>query len=310
MGSTRKHEMGRKRETGRIEFASFAKINLTLEVGRRREDGYHEIDSVAQVIDIRDRLEVEKAAPGVIEVEVESGDAPRGEENLVYKACEAFFRASGVSGGARFRLTKRIPMQAGLGGGSGNAAAAVVALDRLYEMGLPVEELARIASGIGSDAALFVYGGTVRMRSRGDLVELLPDAPELDLVVIKPDVGVSTGWAYAELDRNPDCGPRGACDRAEPAIRRRDRDALIESLSNDFDGVVSRAFEDVREAKSLLIGAGARRAMLCGSGSAVLGVFGSRNDARGAARNAQGRFAHVFQTHTLTRAESSGVLTR
>ncbi len=291
----------------RVEIASPAKVNLTLEVGSKRPDGYHEIDSVAQVIDLWDRLSVERAEPGTIEVEVE-GDAPQGRENLVYKACEAFFQASGVRGGARFRLAKSVPVQAGLGGGSGNTAAAIIGLDRLYETHLGNGDLCPIAASVGSDAGLFVYGGTVRMRGRGDLVEPLPDAPELQLVVLKPDVGVSTAWAYGELDKVPNRRASGASSRAEQAVRAGDRDGLIESLWNDFDRVVLETLSEIGEAKAFLIGAGARRAVLCGSGSAVFGVFDSCEEARGAVERAQRRFAHVFLTRTLSRAESSGVL--
>ena len=294
----------------RVEIVSPAKVNLTLEVGARRADGYHEIDSVAQVIDLVDRLALEKARAGVIEVAIECGDAPGGSENLVYRACEAFLQATGIRGGARFRLAKRIPAQAGLGGGSGNAAAAVVGLDRLYETGLSREELCAIAASVGSDAGLFVHGGTVRMRGRGDVIEPLPDAPELELVVVKPDVGVSTAWAYGELDATPARNPRGASDRAQQAVQAGDRDGLVDSLSNDFDPVVLRAFGEISEAKAFLCGAGARRALLCGSGSAVFGVFGSHEDAELAAESAQRRFSHVFLTRTLSRAESSGVLSQ
>ncbi|MCX8053986.1 MAG: 4-(cytidine 5'-diphospho)-2-C-methyl-D-erythritol kinase, partial [Armatimonadetes bacterium] len=247
----------------RIEAVSFAKVNLTLEVGDERADGYHEIDSVVQVIDLSDRLIVETAPAGVIEVAVEEGDAPNGCENLVYKACEAFFRATGVSGGARFGLTKRVPVQAGLGGGSANAAAALAALDRLFGTGLDVSRLSAIAAEVGSDVALFIYGGTVRMRGRGDFIEPLPDAPELIMVIIKPRVGVSTAWAYAELDRVGKHGMQGASEHAELAIRHGDRDGLIASLWNDFDPVVSVAFDEIREAKDLLMRAGARRTVLC-----------------------------------------------
>ncbi len=288
----------------RIEIVSSGKVNLTLEVGARRADGYHEIDSVAQVVDLADRLTLEDAPVGVIEVAVDGGDAPEGPRNLVHLAAEAFFRATGVRGGARFRLAKRIPAQAGLGGGSGNAAAALIALDRLYATGLTRAELSSIAATVGSDAALFVYGGTVRVRGRGDLIEPLPDAPELRLVIVKPDVGVSTAWAYAELDKTPERGNRGASDRAEEAVRAGDREGLIDGMWNDFDSVVSEAFDEIREAKSVLAQAGARRVMLCGSGSAVFGVFGSPRDADQAAEAVRSRFPESFVTRSLSRAEA------
>ncbi|MGC8863467.1 MAG: 4-(cytidine 5'-diphospho)-2-C-methyl-D-erythritol kinase [Armatimonadota bacterium] len=291
-----------------IEIHSRAKVNLTLEVGERRADGYHEIDSVVQIIDLTDRLIVRKAPVGVIDVLVDGGGAPEGPENLVYKACEAFFMASGVDGGAQFVLRKNIPMQAGLGGGSGNAAAALAALDELYGTALSPGDLCAIASSVGSDAGLFVIGGTMRVGGRGDLIRALPDAPELHLVVVKPDVGVSTAWAYSRLDTMPRQQRQGASEQAERAVASGDREALIESLWNDFDQVVADVYSEVREAGEVLIGAGARRVMLCGSGSAVFGVFDSKEAARAAAKNVRGQFPRVFATRSLSRAESRGVL--
>ena len=186
----------------KVKLLSRAKVNLSLDVSRLRPDGYHDIDSVAQVIDISDEIEVSKADAGTIEVLVEGGDAPSGKENLIYRACEVFFAETGTRGGARFVLRKRIPVQAGLGGGSGNAAAAIAGLNRLYEGGLTRDEMAALASKVGSDAALFIFGGTVRMSGRGERLKLLPDAPKMHLVVVKPSVGVSTAWAYAELDKH------------------------------------------------------------------------------------------------------------
>jgi 4-diphosphocytidyl-2-C-methyl-D-erythritol kinase len=286
-----------------IRLLSPAKVNLTLEVSDRREDGYHEIDSVIQVIDLADELTVTKAPAGVIEIDCGSADVPSGAGNVVYAACRAFFETARISGGARCEISKRIPVQAGLGGGSSNAAAVILALDTLYDTALPRPELAAIAAGVGSDAVLFVYGGTVRVRGRGELVEPLPDAPGLELVIVKADIGVSTAWAYAELDEELGERPKGASDRAERAIREHAREALVESLANDFDPVVSRAIGEVGLAKKLLDDCGARKSMLCGSGSAVFGVFNSRADAESAARMIRGVFRQVFVARGVGRGE-------
>ena len=287
-----------------VHLVSRAKVNLTLEVSARRPDGYHDIDSVAQIIDIKDELFISKAPEGSIEVDVDAKDVPSGKANLVYAACVEFFEAAGILAGARCALTKRIPAGAGLGGGSGNVAAAVVGLDQLYRTGLPIEQLGHIAASVSSDAALFIRAGTVRMRGRGEIVEPLPDAPELHLVVVKPDVGVSTTWAYAHLDKSGPRAPSGASDRAENAIRSSDRAALIDSLYNDFDRALTDSQEQIRRAGQALTDRGAISALLAGSGSAVFGVFASEHDARGAARALEQDFSTVFATHTLTRRES------
>jgi len=277
-----------------LELASYAKINLTLEVFDKRLDGYHEIDSIVQVIDLSDRLYISKEEPGVIDIEVDKPQVPSGPENSVYRACEVFFQAVGISGGAKCRIAKRIPTQAGLGGGSGNAAAALIALNKLYETGLTESELVELGSRIGSDVPLFIVGGTVRMRGRGELVESLPDAPKLHFVIVKPEVDVSTAWAYAELDRQPERCPAGASYKAESAIRLGDRNALIRSLWNDFDPVVSTAIPEVRNARCTLEEVGAEKSMLCGSGSAVFGVFESAESANSAATQLRNCYVEVF----------------
>lgn len=284
---------------------SYAKVNLTLEVSGLRPDGFHDIDSIAQIIDIRDVLTLSRDDDGIIEVVTERGDAPSGRDNTVYKACMSFFEATGVRGGVRCRLTKSIPAQAGLGGGSGNAAAAIAGLSKLYGCGLSAERLASIAAQVGSDAPLFIYGGTVRMSGRGEQIEPLADAPELHLVVVKPDVGVSTPWAYRALDQSDIARTVGSSNAAERAIRRGDRAALVQCLSNDFDPVVTASTAEIATAKELLLRAGAGAAVLCGSGSAVFGVFDGPEAAARVANELKPRFAHVFATRTLRRSESA-----
>lgn len=289
----------------RIELASYAKVNLTLEVSDLRADGYHDIDSIVQIIDIKDELCITRANAGIIEVNTEAKGVPSGKGNLVYRACEAFFEATGIRGGAICELKKNIPAQAGLGGGSGNAAAAIAGLNRLYEAGLSVDKLAEIAAKVGSDGPLFIYGGTVRMRGRGEQIQPLPDAPELHMVVVKPDLGVSTGWAYSEMDRQTDRERRHVSDNLENSIRENDRIGVINNLWNDFDPVVSHALAAVQNAKQILMSNGAETAMLSGSGSAVFGVFPTHDDAESAASKLNGKFQRIFVTKTVGRKVES-----
>lgn len=267
----------------KIELASHAKINLTLEVSALRSDGYHDLDSVVQLIDLADELTIVEAPPGVIEVSTRGVGVPSGPENLVYRACKVFFEITGIRGGARCSINKVIPAQAGMGGGSGNAATAIVGLDRLFGTGMDIGPLISLAARIGSDVPLFVCSGTVRMRGRGDMITALPDAPAFNVVVIKPKRGVSTAWAYAELDKRGALAPTGASEEAEAAVKNGDRAGLVAAMMNDFDSVVESAFPEIAAAKQFLKELGARAAMLCGSGSAVFGLFESQAEAEAAA---------------------------
>ncbi len=283
-----------------LELASYAKINLTLEVLGKRPDGYHNIDSVVQVIDLSDSLYISKAEPGMIDVKVDLPEVPSGPKNSVYRACEVFFRAVGISGGAKCQITKRIPIQAGLGGGSGNAATALIALNRLYGTALNESKLVELGAIVGSDVPLFIVDGTVRMRGRGEIVEALPDAPQLYFVIVKPKANVLTAWAYSELDKQPKHRSVGASTIAERAIRRGDRNALIRCLYNDFEPVVAAAISEVRFIQCALEEVGAERAMLCGSGSAVFGVFESAESAEFAATQLRSRYGDVFSATNVS----------
>jgi len=287
-----------------ITLLSFAKVNLTLAVLDRRDDGYHDIDSVAQVIDLADELTVERAPHGVIEVTTDVQWAPSGPGNTAHQACVAFFEETGIRGGARVAIAKRVPARAGLGGGSANAAAVAAALDRVYETGLEMGVLSEIAARAGSDAPLFLYGGTVRMTGRGERVRPLSDAPGLDMLVVKPEADVSTAWAYAKLDELPRRRSSRAGDAAERAVVTGDRASVIDSLANDFDAAVTGEFDDIGEAKRSLAESGAQSVMLCGSGAAVFGVFPSRGAAEVARDRVSRDLAQVFVTRGLSRLES------
>ncbi|MDO8683371.1 MAG: 4-(cytidine 5'-diphospho)-2-C-methyl-D-erythritol kinase [Armatimonadota bacterium] len=182
-----------------INIRSFAKVNIALDVLDKRPDGYHNIESVVQTISLHDCVTIARRDDGQISVRTSDPAVPSGEGNLAYRACVMFLEAAGQSVGVDIMIEKAIPMQAGLGGGSSNAAAAVRGLNDLF--GRPLDEagLHRICAGVGSDAPLFLVGGTVFVSGRGEIVEPLPNVL-LDYVIVKPDVGVSTAWAYGSLE--------------------------------------------------------------------------------------------------------------
>ena len=287
----------------RLILHSYAKVNLTLEVSSLRPDGFHDIDSVVSVIDLCDEMVAARADSGIQVTAGWDEPGPWGRDNTVYQAADVFFKTTGIKGGAHFLVRKRILSQAGLGGGSGNAATAISALDRLYDTRLSTTDMCAMGAQVGSDVPLFIVGGTVRMRGRGEIVEPLPDAPELNIVVVKPDAGVSTAWAYAELDRVERQANRTS-DAAEHAIRSGDRAALLGCLSNDFQPVIFSANRDILRCAEKLMDAGAKIAVLCGSGSSVFGVFESADQAVARAHRIRGHSAQVFVTKTITRAES------
>lgn len=249
-------------------FPAFAKINLSLEVVGRRPDGYHELRTIFQTIDLHDLLEIEATATPDVRLTCDDPNLPCDERNLVVRAAQALQAAAQTRRGARIRLQKRIPTQAGLGGGSSDAAATLLALRRLWAVNVSDAELHRIAAGLGADVPFFLTGGTALGLGRGDVIHPLPDAVLPFIVLIHPNVSVPTGPVFRRLN----------ADLTDAAAVR----TLAASLSvgvnwrqagNDLEAVVFEDFPAVREARDRLYVWGAQTARMSGSGGVVFGLF-------------------------------------
>jgi len=174
-----------------------AKINLFLEIVGRRLDGYHEIESIMQLIDLRDEVRLRRRRHG-IHVQVSGAELPEGRGNLAYRAAALALEAAGVTGGVEIQLSKRIPVAGGLGGGSSNAAAVLLGVSRLYELAWPRDFLQNLGSRLGSDVPFFLTDGLAVARGRGELLTPLPAWTPGWLVVANPGIPISTAWAYQE----------------------------------------------------------------------------------------------------------------
>jgi 4-diphosphocytidyl-2-C-methyl-D-erythritol kinase len=281
-----------------IELRAYAKINLTLDVLGLRDDGYHEIDSIVQTIGLYDSLTLERAPE--MRLAVDGFEAPTDERNLVWQACVLLKERYGLAGGVSASITKRIPAQAGLGGGSSDAAAALIGTAQLYGIAPDQSELVDMAARLGSDVPFFLTGGTARMRGRGEIIEPLPDAPKLDLVIVWPGFGVSTAQAYRRLDQRTD---PSACatDKALVAVRTGDAEGLAASVSNDFEAVVLAERPELVEVKSEMQQLGAKSSLLCGSGSAISGIMSSATQAAEAAEALRRKFGYAWAVSTIGR---------
>jgi len=263
-----------------LSLVSPAKINLALDVGHPRADGYHEIRTVFCRTDLADELELSLTGEPEVRLTIEEGDAPGGDANLAVRAVEMVRRECGDCRGMGIRLRKRIPVQSGLGGGSSNAAAALRGAARLYGLD---GDLSALAAGLGSDVPFFLDGRLALGEGRGERLREIVSGLSLHFLIVRPDAGVSTAWAYAELDRSGACASTAFADRAARALEDNDREALLASLGNTFEAVVFSRYPQIARLKQRLLEAGAEAALLCGSGSAVFGVFPTRDAAEGAA---------------------------
>lgn len=270
-----------------------AKINLFLEVIRRRDDGYHDIETLFQPVSIWDELTLTPAAQG-IEISGDDPSIPWNENNLCHRAAGKLFEKLGFSGGVRIDVQKEIPPGAGLGGGSSDAAATLVGLNELFGFGIPREELFELALGIGSDVPFFIFGKPAVGRGRGEVLEEVVGLPEGWILIVKPDVNVSTKWAYQNL--------RFGLTRCEHKIKLNQLLEGLEDFPNrelsTYNSFESGVVEHFSEIKGLLSVLRREKAILCslsGSGSACFAVFEDRSRAEDARNRimSNGLFARV-----------------
>ncbi|MBN1918988.1 MAG: 4-(cytidine 5'-diphospho)-2-C-methyl-D-erythritol kinase [Verrucomicrobia bacterium] len=275
-----------ERAERRIALRSPAKINLFLEPLAKRPDGYHEIVTVMQAIDLCDEVAIELTDDG-IELECDYPDVPSGPENLAWRAAEAFTAAAHVEPGARIRLTKRIPPGGGLGGGSSNAAVVLLGLNELTGRPFSPTRLAEIAATLGSDVPFFVYGGTALCTGRGELVEPLEAAPEFWVVLVTPAFSVATAEAYKRFtfvlthQHSP--------DRILASVKESDLRSLLGSLHNGLAKVVLSAWPSLRALWKEVVDAGLPHPQLSGSGSTLYGVCCTEAEAARVSARLRGR---------------------
>jgi 4-diphosphocytidyl-2-C-methyl-D-erythritol kinase len=271
-----------------------AKINVHLRVYRRRDDGFHGILSLFQAVSLSDLIVIRSLKEfDVLEIEGKLG-CPA-ERSTVFRAASAYRELTGSKAGLAIRVEKRIPIGAGLGGGSSDAAATLIGLERLLHGGLGRGDLARAAARIGSDVPFFLQGGAAVVSGRGEVIAPIPDRTDYRLVIVYPGVSVSTAEAYGMLDRErPDDSSEADPDAAELARRYRGtaRDWVF---SNSFEPVICSAHSEIAAARGELLGLGADFAAMSGSGSAVFGVFedGERAAKARDAMGAGGREAYL-----------------
>lgn len=250
-----------------------AKVNLTLRILERMDDGFHRLETLFQAVGLEDVVTVQASGTGTVELSCRSGEVGPPEENLVVRAARAFRSATGVADGLRLGLDKRIPVGAGLGGGSSDAGATLRALNHLYGRPLRDHILAELGATLGADVAFFTgEAGYAVGRGRGEDIAPLPPLPPRTLLLGLPRVHVATGPAYRALARLR--SERGGLP-LEPVLAQgapSDWDAVIERAVNDFESVVPRASPPVAEALTTLRDAGAPLALLSGSGGAVFGL--------------------------------------
>ena len=261
---------------------AYAKINLGLDVIRRRPDGYHEVKMIMQTVDICDELTFEKREEPGIGLRIEGADLPTDENNLVYRAAALLLEKRRPREGVAITLKKRIPIAAGMAGGSADAAAAMPGLNALFEMGYTVEELKELGVTLGADIPYCITGGTMLSEGIGEILTPLPAPPECFLLIAKPDINVSTGFVYGNLhadtlEFHPDI------DGMIGALEAGSRKGMTDRLGNVLETVTVKEYPVIDRIKEVMKAQGAENALMSGSGPTVFGIFGQKEGAAAAA---------------------------
>ena len=251
---------------------AFAKLNLTLDVLGKREDGYHDLQSVMQTISVRDDIEIDIGTGKPWALLCDKEGIPCDERNLAWKAAKVYCDALGYDpNGIEIRITKRIPRQAGMGGGSADAAAVLRALNRHYGEPLSIWALAELGGQVGSDVPFCVVGGTCMCEGRGEKLRKLPDMPECIMVICKPDFSVSTPELYQKID-NVAIAKRPDNRAMESALLAGDLEKICHNVHNVFDPVVTQEHPEMNYIKSVFYQYGAIGYQMTGSGSAIFAI--------------------------------------
>ncbi len=284
-----------------MEILAPAKINLTLRILDKRPDGFHEIESLVQKVDLCDRITLEASRGGNITLSCSDPDIPEGSGNLAYRAAVLLAEAAGVKNrGVAIKLEKNIPAGAGLGGGSSDAAAVLSGLCSLWDLPVDTGFLTELGSQLGSDVPLFLYPSPAMIMGRGEKV--MPVTVRINgyFVIVFPGFPVSAGWAYSKfrLTKSSDKYRLSALSKAEGGELK--PDAWSGLLVNDLEPAVVRKYPEIALAKEALMREGARAALMSGSGSAVFGLFDERETAhRAAGEIAVSEGWSVFKTSPL-----------
>lgn len=256
---------------------AYAKINLALAIQNKRSDGYHNLSTIMQTVSIYDRVTLKKS--NQITCNINNDFIPSGEKNIAFKAAKVFFEFTGIDAGVDIVIDKKIPYGAGMGGGSADAAAVFLGLNKLYCANVSENSLVQLASKVGADVPFLLKGGTALAEGIGEIITNIKPLPECNILIVKPSISVSTVDAYNEYDKLAD-ETKNSVNYLIPYLEQGDLDGLCCGLFNDFERVV--AGTTINKIKGQMMARGALTSCMTGSGSAVFGIYRDFETADGA----------------------------
>lgn len=278
-----------------MKINAYAKINLMLDVIKKRDDGFHDVKMIMQTLELCDVITAEKTESGIY-LSGSDLSLDYGESNLAYKAAVLFFKISEINGGAKIHIEKNIPICAGMAGGSSDAAAVLIALNELYGYPLAEDVLIKESALLGSDVPYCIMKGTALAEGRGEILTKIADFHADNILIVKPDIGISTPWAYKSLKLNEINHPD--VDKAIIYIEENDNKNLYCAFENVFETVVFKEHPEVKNIKDKMYELNADAALMSGSGPTVFAIFENEFFAKNAYDYFKKKYNDVFLTKT------------
>lgn len=279
-----------------------AKINLALDIGQKREDGYHFMKMIMQAINLFDYVKIEKTDSNDIIIECNDPQIPIDENNVCFKAANTFFSKTNIINcGIKITIEKNIPVQAGLGGGSADGAGVLVGLNEMFEANLSIESLCRIGVLIGADIPFCIVGSTATAEGIGDIIQPIPNLPECYIVVCKQPLGVSTKEAFEAYDKEVYSNPFDF-SKAVAAVVMGDLQLISNELYNSFEEFID--LPETKKIKTIMADYDCLNSLMSGSGSAIFGLFDNKRDAQKCMNELKESYPQTFLCHPYNKGVS------
>jgi len=265
----------------KLQLKAYGKINLGLDVIRKRPDGYHDLDMIMQMVDVYDDVIVEKKAGEEIVVKADAAVLSNGKDNLAYMAAKMLFDEFGIKSGVEITIHKRIPIAGGMAGGSSDCATTLIGINEMFNLGLSKQQLMERGVKLGADVPYCVLGGTAIARGIGEVLTPLPTPPQCHVIIAKPPISVSTAYVYGHI-RPDEITKRPDIEQMSLAIKEQDLNKLSDLLYNVMEEVTVSEYPVIEKLKSIMLENGALNSIMSGSGPTVFGLFDDREKAQAA----------------------------
>lgn len=280
-----------------IKLEAHAKVNLSLDVLNKREDGYHNLRMIMQTIQLCDNVSIQKIPSG-IEIDCVAAYVPNNNTNIAFKAAEAMIRKYNLDAGVKIKIDKKIPVAAGLAGGSADAAAVLKGINTLFNLGIEQDELMDLGRTIGADVPYCIMGGTALAEGIGEKLTSLPLLSNVPILIVKPKVGISTAWVYKNLDLNK-ISSRPDTEALINAIKNKDIKFIANNMRNVLESVTVKKQPVIDKIKRTLLNKGALGSMMSGSGPSVFGIFDDKEKAESVYKEMNNGKNECILTYTL-----------